>query len=135
MTVVVQLNQATSLAAIAKRVYGLQATDPQMPAAEKGLAVANPHLTGALGALAPNTPVVVPTLPGVAMASVHSINPTGTALTGYLATLHQAAELASTAQQTGAATTPVTKPIARRTKALDTLGADIAVFQKLHASR
>jgi Domain of unknown function (DUF4157) len=48
--------------------------------------------------------------------------------------MQQSVQQASTAQQTGAATTAVKKPIAERTKAIETLSDDILAFQKLHTS-
>jgi hypothetical protein len=56
-------------------VYRLNTDDPRIAAAVKALAAANPHLTGHLAAMAPQTLVVVPNLPGLSVTISKPINP------------------------------------------------------------
>jgi hypothetical protein len=130
---IARLDSSASLADLAARVYGLPARDRRIAAAAQALAQANPHLGQNFAALPPNTPVVVPDLPGLAATIPNPIGPTRAAVVSVLENLQKTAELASNAQQSGSTTGPAPQPDPARGRALERLAADIAEFAKIHA--
>ena len=64
-----QLMGETSLSALVKRVFGIEADHPQAKAATAALTAANPQLTGRIAKLPEGTPVVVPAVAGLTQAA------------------------------------------------------------------
>jgi len=131
---IAQLEKSTSLAEIAVRVYRLNTDDPRIAAAVRALAAANPHLTGHLSAMPPQTPVVVPRLPGLSVTISNPVNPSRAALVNVLESLQKTAEQASNAQVTGSTTGPPPPQDRTRQRALERLRGDIETFAKTHAT-
>jgi hypothetical protein len=131
---IAQLEKSGSVAEIATRVYGLGHGDPRLAEAEKALAAANPHLARDISSLPPNTPVVVPNLPGLTVTIAQRVNPPRAALLDVLGNLQKAAEQASNTQLTGSTAASATEANPERDRALQKLRDDIAAFSKMHAS-
>jgi hypothetical protein len=131
---IAQLEKSGSVAEIATRVYGLGHGDPRFAEAEKALAAANPHLARDISSLPPNTPVVVPNLPGLTVTIAQPVNPPRAALLDVLGNLQNAAEQASNTQLTGSTAASATEANPERDRALNKLRDDIAAFSKMHAS-
>jgi hypothetical protein len=130
---IAQLGKSGSVAEIARRVYGLAQEDPGLTQAENALAAANPHLARDLAALPPNTPVVVPDLPGLSVTNTDPINPIRAALMNVLNNLEKTAEQASNTQLSGSTNTAAPEPNLERARALEALRNDITSFLKTHS--
>jgi hypothetical protein len=65
---IVQRESARNLSELAQRLYGLGAQDTRIAAAVRALTAANPGLPGDLSAMLPTTPIVAPTVSGLAVA-------------------------------------------------------------------
>jgi hypothetical protein len=93
---IIPLQKASSIADVVTQAYGLKSTDALAGAAATALTNANPQLSGNIGALAPNTPIIVPTLPGATVTTTNVVDTQGKALNGLLARLELSTQQALT---------------------------------------
>jgi hypothetical protein len=94
---IIPLQKASSIADVVAQAYGLRPTDSLAAAAAKALTDANPQLSGNIGSLAPNTPIIVPTLAGATATTTNAVDTNGAALNGLLAKLQQSVQQATAA--------------------------------------
>jgi hypothetical protein len=85
----IPLQKASSIADVVAQAYGLKSTEPLAAAAATALTAANPQLSGNISALAPNTPIVVPTLAGATATMTSAVDTNAVALNGLVAKLQQ----------------------------------------------
>jgi hypothetical protein len=123
---IIPLQKATSIADVVTQVYGLKPTDPLAAAATQALTNANPQLAGDVSKLPPNTPVVVPTVPGATATSANAIDLTGAAFGSLSAKLQQSIQQASTA----APAAPGTSATPQNSAALKQIQDGVAVVLK-----
>jgi hypothetical protein len=93
---IIPLQKASSIADVVAQAYGLKSTDQLAAAAATALTNANPQLSGNISALAPNTPIIVPPLPGATATTTNAVDTNGAALNGLLAKLQQSVQQATT---------------------------------------
>jgi hypothetical protein len=93
---IIPLQKASSIADVVAQAYGLKSTDPLAAAAATALTKANPELGGNISTLAPNTPIIVPTLPGATATTTNAVDTSGAAVNGLLAKLQQSAQQTAT---------------------------------------
>lgn len=106
---IIPLQKASTIADVVAQAYGLKSTDPLAAAAAQALTNANPQLTGNISTLVPNTPIVVPTLPG-ATVTTNVVDTNAAALNGLVTKLQQLVQQAAAAPpiQSGKPADPTT---------------------------
>jgi hypothetical protein len=107
---IIPLQKASAITDVVAQAYGLKSTDPLAAAAAQALTNANPQLTGNISALVPNTPIIVPTLPGATATTTNVVDTNAAALTGLVAKLQQSVQEAAAAPpiQSGQSADPTT---------------------------
>jgi hypothetical protein len=94
---IIPLQKASSISDVVAQAYGLKSTDPLAAAAAQALTNANLPLTGDISALAPNTPIIVPTLPGATTTTTNVVDTNAAMLGGLVAKLQQSLQQAQAA--------------------------------------
>jgi hypothetical protein len=107
---IIPLQKASAITDVVAQAYGLKSTDPLAAAAAQALTNANPQLTGNISTLVPNTPIVVPTLPGATATTTNVVDTDAAALNGLVTKLQQLVQQAAAAPpiQSGKPADPTT---------------------------